>query len=151
VRETPVSTVPTRVGGVFDGGGRKIAAFLKKQTIFVQGDSSDAGCYIQKGKVNLTVVSKIGKEATIGILNEGDFFGEACPTGQAVRLCSANRNDRLLRDENRQEVNGGSASPGTRVFRCVRGIFAGAEHPILLAIHPWFHNAGEFTGQFWSI
>jgi hypothetical protein len=38
VRETPVSTVPTRVGGVFDGGGRKIAAFLKKQTIFVQGD-----------------------------------------------------------------------------------------------------------------
>ncbi|MGB7898172.1 MAG: Crp/Fnr family transcriptional regulator, partial [Candidatus Sulfotelmatobacter sp.] len=36
-----------------------------------------------------TVVSKTGKEATIGILNEGDFFGEGCLTGQALRLCSA--------------------------------------------------------------
>jgi CRP/FNR family transcriptional regulator, cyclic AMP receptor protein len=70
-------------------GGRKIAAFAKKQTIFVQGDSSDAVFYIQKGKVKLTVVSKIGKEATIGILNEGDFFGEGCLTGQPLRLCSA--------------------------------------------------------------
>ena len=41
-------------------GGRKIAAFAKKQTIFAQGDSSDAVFYIQKGKVKLTVVSKIG-------------------------------------------------------------------------------------------
>jgi CRP/FNR family transcriptional regulator, cyclic AMP receptor protein len=70
-------------------GGRKITAFSKKQTIFVQGDSSDAVFYIQKGKIRLTVVSKIGKEATIGILNEGDFFGEGCLTGQALRLCSA--------------------------------------------------------------
>jgi CRP-like cAMP-binding protein len=70
-------------------GGRKIADFTKKQTIFAQGDSSDAVFYIQKGKVILTVVSKIGKEATIGILNEGAFFGEGCLTGQALRLCSA--------------------------------------------------------------
>jgi CRP/FNR family transcriptional regulator, cyclic AMP receptor protein len=69
--------------------GRKIAAFVKKQTIFVQGDSCDAVFYIQKGKVKLTVVSKTGKEATIGILNEGDFFGEGCLTGQPLRLCSA--------------------------------------------------------------
>jgi len=45
--------------------------------------------YIQKGKVKLTVVSKTGQEATIGILNEGDFFGEGCLTGQPLRLCSA--------------------------------------------------------------
>jgi len=70
-------------------GGRKIAAFPKKQTIFVQGDPSDAVFYIQKGKVKLTVVSTIGKEATIGILNEGDFFGEGCLTGQSLRLCCA--------------------------------------------------------------
>jgi CRP/FNR family cyclic AMP-dependent transcriptional regulator len=72
-----------------DGGGRKIAAVPKKQTIFVQGDSSDAVFYIQQGKVRLTVVSNLGKEATIGILNEGDFFGEGCLTGQTLRLCSA--------------------------------------------------------------
>ena len=70
-------------------GGRKIAVFPKKQTIFVQGDSSDAVFYIQKGKIRLTVVSKTGKEATIGILNDGDFFGEGCLTGQPLRLCSA--------------------------------------------------------------
>ena len=70
-------------------GGRKIVAFLKKQTIFAQGDSSDAVFYIKEGKVRLTVVSQIGKEATIGILNKGDFFGEGCLTGQLLRLCSA--------------------------------------------------------------
>src|SRR5207253_9806682 len=70
-------------------GGRKILAFPKKRAIFVQGGVSDAVFYIQKGKVKLTVVSKTGKEATIGILNEGDFFGEGCLTGQPLRLCSA--------------------------------------------------------------
>ena len=70
-------------------GARKIAAFSKKQTIFVQGDPSDAVFYIQQGKVRITVVSKSGKEATIGILSEGDFFGEGCLTGQLLRLCSA--------------------------------------------------------------
>jgi CRP/FNR family cyclic AMP-dependent transcriptional regulator len=70
-------------------GGRKIAAFAKKQTIFAQGDSGDAVFYTKEGKVKLTVVSKIGKEATIGILNKGDFFGEGCLTGQPLRLCSA--------------------------------------------------------------
>jgi CRP/FNR family cyclic AMP-dependent transcriptional regulator len=72
-----------------DGGGRKIAAFAKKQAIFVQGGSSDAVFYIQAGKVKLTVVSKSGKEATIGILKEGDFFGEGCLAGQQLRLSSA--------------------------------------------------------------
>jgi CRP/FNR family transcriptional regulator, cyclic AMP receptor protein len=72
-----------------DGGGRKVAMFSKKQTIFVQGDPSDSVFYIQKGKVRLTVVSKSGKEATIGVLNESDFFGEGCLTGQLLRLCSA--------------------------------------------------------------
>jgi CRP/FNR family transcriptional regulator, cyclic AMP receptor protein len=70
-------------------GGRKIVAFSKKQPIFGQGDSSDAVFYIQKGKVRLTVLSQYGKEATIGILNQGDFFGEGCLTGQPLRLCSA--------------------------------------------------------------
>jgi CRP-like cAMP-binding protein len=79
---------PTTFLSTMDGG-RKIEAFPKKQTIFAQGDSSDAVFYIKEGKVKLTVVSKIGKEATIGILNEGDFFGEGCLAGQPLRLCSA--------------------------------------------------------------
>jgi CRP/FNR family transcriptional regulator, cyclic AMP receptor protein len=70
-------------------GGRKVIAFPKKQAIFSQDDLSDAVFYIHKGKVKLAVVSKSGKEATIGILNEGDFFGEGCLTGQPMRLGSA--------------------------------------------------------------
>jgi CRP/FNR family cyclic AMP-dependent transcriptional regulator len=69
--------------------GRKIVAFAKKQTIFAQGDPCRAVFYIRKGKVKLTVVSKTGKEATIGVLNDGDFFGEGCLTGQPLRLSSA--------------------------------------------------------------
>ena len=61
----------------------------KKQTIFTQGDVADAVFYIHKGKVRLTVVSKTGREATIGILNEGSFFGEGALAGQVVRMGSA--------------------------------------------------------------
>ena len=71
------------------GDGRKILAVQKKQTIFTQGDGADAVFYIQIGKVRLTVVSKVGKEATIGILKEGDFFGEGALAGQKVRMGSA--------------------------------------------------------------
>jgi CRP/FNR family cyclic AMP-dependent transcriptional regulator len=68
--------------------GRTIVTFPKKRTIFAQGDSADSVFYIQNGKVKLTVVATNGKEATIGILNQGDFFGEGCITGQALRMCS---------------------------------------------------------------
>jgi len=68
--------------------GRTIVTFPKKRTIFAQGDSADSVFYLQNGKVKLTVVATNGKEATIGILNEGDFFGEGCLTGQALRMCS---------------------------------------------------------------
>jgi CRP-like cAMP-binding protein len=70
-------------------GGRTIATSTKRQRVFVQGDVADAVFYIQKGKVKLTVVSTSGKEATIGILNEGAFFGEGCLTVQPFRMCSA--------------------------------------------------------------
>jgi CRP/FNR family cyclic AMP-dependent transcriptional regulator len=71
------------------GEGRKFVLVPKKQTIFAQGDPSDAVFYIQNGKVKLTVVSNDGKEATIGILSEGDFFGEGCLAGQSRRMASA--------------------------------------------------------------
>jgi CRP-like cAMP-binding protein len=71
------------------GDGRKILAVPKKQLIFAQGDSADAVFYIQKGKVRLTVVSKIGKEATIAIVNERNFFGQGALAGQVLRMGSA--------------------------------------------------------------
>lgn len=65
-------------------------AFLRKQTIFKQGEKADAVFYIQQGKVTLSVVSKNGKEATLGVLNKGNFFGEGSLAGQHLRMGSAN-------------------------------------------------------------
>ncbi len=71
------------------GDGRKILSVEKKQTIFAQGDAADAVFYVQTGKVRLTVVSKIGKEATIALVSEGNFFGEGALAGQLLRMGSA--------------------------------------------------------------
>jgi CRP/FNR family transcriptional regulator, cyclic AMP receptor protein len=71
------------------GDGRKILFVPKKQAIFAQGDTADAVFYVQKGKVRLSVVSKIGKEATIAIVSQGNFFGEGSLAGQLLRMGSA--------------------------------------------------------------
>jgi CRP/FNR family cyclic AMP-dependent transcriptional regulator len=71
------------------GDGRKILFVPKKQAIFAQGDDADSVFYIQKGKVRLTVVSQAGKEATIAIIGERNFFGEGSLAGQVVRMGSA--------------------------------------------------------------
>lgn len=68
------------------GVGRTLVPTRKKHTIYTQGAPADAVFYLQKGKVRLTVVSKSGKEATIGILNAGDFFGEGSLAGQPLRI-----------------------------------------------------------------
>jgi CRP/FNR family transcriptional regulator, cyclic AMP receptor protein len=70
------------------GEGRKSVLFRGRQTIFAQGDPADAVFYIQTGKVKLTVVSKTGKEATIAIFGEDDFFGEGSLAGQPLRMGS---------------------------------------------------------------
>jgi CRP-like cAMP-binding protein len=56
--------------------GRKIIEFKPKQTFFTQGDPADCVFYLQKGRAKLTVVSSIGKEATITIISAGEFVGE---------------------------------------------------------------------------
>ena len=71
------------------GEGRKVLHLAKGQGVFAQGDPADAVFNIQKGKVKLTVVSGNGKEATIAILGERDFFGEGCLAGQQLRMGSA--------------------------------------------------------------
>src|SRR5271154_1703370 len=71
------------------GFGRKNLTVPGKQGIFAQGDPADSVFYIQKGKIRLSVVSKVGKEATIGILSQENFFGEGSLAGQALRMGSA--------------------------------------------------------------
>jgi CRP/FNR family cyclic AMP-dependent transcriptional regulator len=58
------------------GLGRKVIEFKPKQAFFTQGDPADCVFYLQKGRAKLTVVSSIGKEATIAIISAGEFVGE---------------------------------------------------------------------------
>ena len=71
------------------GEGRRFVLFPKKERVFAQGDAADAVFYVQTGKVRLSVVSKTGKEATIRILGEREFFGEGSLAGQPLRMDSA--------------------------------------------------------------
>jgi CRP-like cAMP-binding protein len=70
-------------------GAAKVVHLKKDNAVFSQGDPANALFNIQKGKVQLTVVSKTGKEATLGILSEGEFFGEGSLAGQVLRMGSA--------------------------------------------------------------
>ena len=71
------------------GTGRKNLAYKKKTAIYSQGDKADSIFYVQEGDVKLTVVSHGGKEATLGVVKEKNFFGEGALAGQQLRMGSA--------------------------------------------------------------
>lgn len=71
------------------GTGTKVVTFSKDQAIYTQGDAVGTVFYIQEGCVKLTVVSKFGKKAALGIFSEGEFFGEDGLAERPLRLGSA--------------------------------------------------------------
>jgi len=71
------------------GTGRSVSVYRKKHVIFAQGDPADTVFYLERGQVKLTVLSTGGKSAVVALLGPGDFFGEGCLAGQAVRMGSA--------------------------------------------------------------
>lgn len=68
------------------GAGKAVLEFQKGQNVFEQGDVADTVFYIQKGKVKLTVLSELGKEAVVAILEPDQFFGEGCMNGHKLRI-----------------------------------------------------------------
>ena len=71
------------------GVARTVMEFGRKVTLFSQGDPCKNIMYIQKGGVKISVVSKTGKEAVVGILGPGDFIGEGGLAGQRMRMATA--------------------------------------------------------------
>jgi len=71
------------------GVARRVVAFRPHAVIFSQGDPSDTVMYIQKGGVQLSVLSDTGKQAIVATLGAGDFFGEGALAGQPVRIGTA--------------------------------------------------------------
>jgi len=72
------------------GLGREIIKLARKETFFSQGDPADAVFYLQEGRAKVTVVSPGGKEATIRLVDAGDFVGEEALAGAVgLRLSAA--------------------------------------------------------------
>ena len=69
--------------------GTSPLTIAKGETIFSQGDRSDAIYFIQSGKVKISVVSDAGKEAVLAMLGPRQFFGEGSLTGVPHRMASA--------------------------------------------------------------
>ena len=58
------------------GLGKKILNLKKDETAYAQGDPADAIFYVQEGRLRVTVTSANGKEATISLVEAGQFLGE---------------------------------------------------------------------------
>jgi CRP/FNR family cyclic AMP-dependent transcriptional regulator len=86
---SPIATFDPQILLKQVGNGKTTRTSPKKQVLFAQGDTTDAVFYIQAGKVKLSVVSPLGKEAVIGILGRGSFFGEGGLAGQPLYLATA--------------------------------------------------------------
>jgi CRP-like cAMP-binding protein len=69
-------------------GGHTVSSYRKDEIVYAQGQPADSVFYIQSGKVKNTVISEQGKEAVVAVLGTGDFFGEGCLAGQALRLAA---------------------------------------------------------------
>ena len=100
----PNTSTTEAPAGVFDprafmariGSGKTIERYAKGQKIFSQGDIADAVFFIQKGKVKVTVLSEHGKEAVVAIFTEGQFFGEGCLEGAAIRTSTSHAMENCL-------------------------------------------------------
>jgi CRP/FNR family transcriptional regulator, cyclic AMP receptor protein len=71
------------------GPGHTVSDLRKNEVVFQQSAAADAVFYIQKGKIKIVIASKEGKEAVVGVMSPGDFFGEGCLIGQPLRLATA--------------------------------------------------------------
>nr|ALS91015.1 Crp-like helix-turn-helix domain protein [uncultured bacterium] len=69
--------------------GKSEAQYPSGTTIFAQDDGCHSIFYLKAGSIKLAVVSQRGKEAVIGLLRAGEFFGEGCLTGNNLRMASA--------------------------------------------------------------
>ena len=78
------------------GAGKTILKLQKNQTVFMQGDAAETIYYIQQGKIKLTVLSEHAKEAVVGILESGQFFGEGCMNGHPLRIATTTAMENCL-------------------------------------------------------
>jgi len=67
----------------------RTARFGTDAVVFTQGGQANSVFYVQEGGIKLSVLSAAGKEAVVAMLGPGDFLGEGCLAGQALRMGTA--------------------------------------------------------------
>jgi CRP-like cAMP-binding protein len=70
-------------------GGVIGSSYGAKHALYSQGDAADCIFYFQKGRAQIKVISKEGKEAVIAVVEAGDFCGEGCLVGEPLRMSTA--------------------------------------------------------------
>ena len=66
-----------------------VTDYRRRQGIYRQGEPCRSVFYVEVGMVQLSVVSKTGRQAIVAMLGPGEFFGEGCLAGQTVRMGTA--------------------------------------------------------------
>jgi CRP/FNR family cyclic AMP-dependent transcriptional regulator len=85
------SLPPFDVRAFLDSAGisRRVVRYARASVVFAQGGRANSVFYIQQGGVELSVLSRRGREAIVAMLAPGDFFGEGCLAGQPRRMGTA--------------------------------------------------------------
>jgi CRP/FNR family transcriptional regulator, cyclic AMP receptor protein len=84
---TPTFDVQAFLGS--HGLEKDVSDYDRGETIFVQGDACEGVLFVESGGVEVSVRSKVGRDAVLAILGPREFFGEGCLAGQPLRIGSA--------------------------------------------------------------
>jgi len=71
------------------GIARKVITYRRGEFVFKQGDAANHVLYVKSGGIKLSLLSKMGRQAVVGLLGPGEFFGEGALAGQVLRMGSA--------------------------------------------------------------
>jgi CRP/FNR family cyclic AMP-dependent transcriptional regulator len=84
VKEGDGSGPPPFNPGTLAALGNKVTRSERRRgdVLYEQGAVGENVFYIEKGRVELTVLSQFGKKAVMGVLGAGSFLGEGCLRGR---------------------------------------------------------------------
>ena len=111
------------------GTGKTISVYRKDQIIFSQGEVADTIFYIQKGSVKIVVLSDQGKEAVVGILEAGQFFGEGCMNGHSLRIATSYGDGRKPDHRDNKACNDCDHARRTEIFGAICGLSVDPKQP----------------------
>jgi len=93
-----LSAAPNRLITLLEQLARPVK-LARGETLFEQGDEGDALFVLEKGLLEVSILSAAGRKLTLNMLHSGDVFGEIAlfDPGPRTATVSANQPSRLIR------------------------------------------------------